>query len=299
VAPLNLADSVPKPIYAPAQVKTIFSGPPLLRPVAVAHAGTKLYVVDEGIGGVVEIASGQARVITTQLETPTGIAVGKNGQLYVTEAGRNRVVQVSPTGAVTVLAGGSWGGSDGVGPKASFSIPRGLCAGADGTLYVADSYSRAVRRVTLQGAVSTFSGAGDVHFPSTVGCGSDGRVVAVDTEGYSLVQFTSTGASTLLAGGGDRVALDGPADMAMLGGGRGIAVTADRIVFSEGASATVRQLRGGVLTTLAGGVTARVRDGLGGDAGLGLPVGIDRLDDGSFAVADMAHAAIVRLTPMD
>ena len=297
--PLMLSDPAPPPIYAPAAVSGIYRGAPLVSPVAVAQTGGKLYVADDS-GIVVRIDGGSAQVIASGLAHPTGIAAGADGQLYVTESAGDDIVRVSPEGVVTPWAGsGEPGQDDGHGLAASFSEPRGLCAGADGALYVADGFDGLVRRVTLAGDVSTFSRPGDLSSAWTIGCGPDGSLVVPDDRADVLVRFTAGGARSILAGTGDRGVVDGPVDGARLGGGAGVAVTADRVVFAEAASSSIRELRDGQVSTLAGGATALPEDGTGPGAGIGLPTGIIQLDDTSFAVVDTANAAVLRLSVTD
>lgn len=297
--PLPLPSPAPPPMYAPATVTTIFRGAPLVRPVAVTELGGQLYVADDS-GIVVQLADGAAQVVASGLGHPTGIAAGADGQLYVTESTGHDVVRVAPTGGVTPFVGnGSAGQSDGNGAAASFSSPRGLCAGADGALYVADGTDALVRRVTLAGDVTTVSHAGDVASAWTIGCGADGSLVVPDARELVLVSFAADGSAGIVAGTGQRGVIDGAAGDALLGGGAGVAVAPDRVVFAEAAAASVRELRNGQVRTLAGGATALPVDGTGAAAGIGMPAGIALLDDGAFAVVDLANAAVLRLVPSD
>lgn len=91
-------------------------------------------------------------VITTpfELSSPAGLAITRDGFLYVTELGRGRVVQVAPDGAARVIAGrGGPGFANGDGrTEARFNQPAGLALLPDGSLVVADGANYLLRRVS-------------------------------------------------------------------------------------------------------------------------------------------------------
>ena len=85
-----------------------------------------------------------------ELSSPAGLAITRDGFLYVTELDRGRVVQVAPDGAARVIAGrGGPGFADGDGrAEARFNQPAGLALAPDGSLVVADGANYLVRRVS-------------------------------------------------------------------------------------------------------------------------------------------------------
>jgi sugar lactone lactonase YvrE len=85
-----------------------------------------------------------------ELSNPAGLAVTRDGFLYVTELDRGRVVQVAPDGAARVIAGrGGPGFADGDGRAESrFNQPAGLALFPDGSLVVADGANYLLRRVS-------------------------------------------------------------------------------------------------------------------------------------------------------
>jgi hypothetical protein len=56
---------------------------------------------------------------------------------------------------------GETGYADGQGAAARFQYPTGLALGKDGSILVADVGNNAVRRVTMEGKVSTVGGNGE------------------------------------------------------------------------------------------------------------------------------------------
>jgi sugar lactone lactonase YvrE len=95
---------------------------------------------------------------------PCGIAYA-GGFLYVSDTGNHLIRRIDLNNAVTTLAGkaGAWGAADGTGAAARFNAPMGICIGADGNVYIADSENHTIRRMTPQGAVTTYSGSAAEH----------------------------------------------------------------------------------------------------------------------------------------
>ncbi|HEV2762344.1 MAG TPA: hypothetical protein VGV38_05050, partial [Pyrinomonadaceae bacterium] len=87
------------------------------------------------------------------LDTPLGLALTHDGFLYVSEAGRGRVLQIAPDGTARVVAGaGGNGFAEGEGTNARFNRPSGLALDRRGALYVADSSNYVLRKLTPPGA---------------------------------------------------------------------------------------------------------------------------------------------------
>ena len=98
------------------------------------------------------------------MAAPWAIAVGPDGAVYFTGADGSvdqRVWRVGTDSTLSIAAGtGAFGFSGDGGPatSATFTVPRGLAVGPDGSLYITDD--RRVRRVTPDGLVRTVAGNG-------------------------------------------------------------------------------------------------------------------------------------------
>lgn len=83
-----------------------------------------------------------------------------------------RVRIITPSGAVTTLAGGSTSGnSDGTGALASFALARSVGVAPNGDAYVADGGR--LRKVTAAGAVTTLAESVFPAIRSVQFCGGD------------------------------------------------------------------------------------------------------------------------------
>ncbi|GAA4888175.1 hypothetical protein ACFPM3_18300 [Streptomyces coeruleoprunus] len=104
----------------------------------VAGTGTAGYVADGG------------PAVATHLHYPAGVAVDKEGNLYIADTNNHRVRKVSAGGIITTVAGTGTAGyvADG-GPAAGTRVyyPHGVAVDGSGSLYIGDGYNHRVRRV--------------------------------------------------------------------------------------------------------------------------------------------------------
>ena len=90
-----------------------------------------------------------------------GVAINKDGVIFVADT-YNDSVRVIENGRVRTIAGGGEPGfRDGRGAEARFDTPCGIAVGMDGSLLIADTGNHKIRRVTLDGEVTTIAGSGD------------------------------------------------------------------------------------------------------------------------------------------
>jgi RHS repeat-associated protein len=89
-----------------------------------------------------------ATVATTQFNGPTGLAIDKAGNLYVTDEANNRIRKVTSAGVVTTLSGtGAQGSNNGVGTASTFYLPFAIAADAGGLVYVGDFTTNLIRKI--------------------------------------------------------------------------------------------------------------------------------------------------------
>lgn len=88
-----------------------------------------------------------------ELNGPRGLAVDGDGNLYVSDTGNNRVVVFDPAGEVRLVLGGTDpAAAEGMIPAAGyFKEPWGVAVAADGTVFVADTWSHRIQVFTSGG----------------------------------------------------------------------------------------------------------------------------------------------------
>ncbi|RWY48132.1 NHL repeat-containing protein [Mucilaginibacter gilvus] len=96
---------------------------------------------------------------------PYGVAVDKDGNVYVADTYNHRIMKVNKAGRDIFVAGNSSlgnyplpGNADGLGLSASFNHPKGVAVDAVGNMYVADTDNNLIRKITPAGAVTTLAG---------------------------------------------------------------------------------------------------------------------------------------------
>jgi sugar lactone lactonase YvrE len=183
--------------------------------VAVDESGN-VYVADCGnntirkiaiSSGVVTTVAGTAGVsgsadgtgVAARFSSPTGITVDGDGNLYVADGDNCTIRKISPSGAVTTLAGtaGMVGDADGTGPAARFALPGGIAVDGNGNLFVTDDENFLIRKITPSGVVTTLAGTpppirGQANGGSADGTGAAAQFyypsgIAVDGNGYLYV----------------------------------------------------------------------------------------------------------------
>ncbi|WP_092615590.1 hypothetical protein [Jiangella sp. DSM 45060] len=303
---------------------------------AVAPAGSSW--PDRGPGDVVTVAG----AVTSREDAlpplllpdpylgPLSVAAGPDGVSYVADPSQHVVHRVGAGGAVSVAAGtgeqGS-GGDDGPADEALLDHPVGVAVDADGTLYIADSSARTVRRVGRDGVISTVAGSGAdpgdepppvcvgepaaeavLGAPSDVAIGPDGALYLADSALAVICRVGPDGVLTRVAGGGELWAKDAdgrPALEAGLWGPGAIDVDDDGNVYVvEDGRPHVRMIRpDGTLVAFAGDSLFGLDEGgFAGDGGpavaaeLNTPGDVVAGPDGVY-IADAFNNRIRRVGP--
>jgi sugar lactone lactonase YvrE len=115
--------------------------------------------------------------LTAQLSAPVGLAIDLNGNLYIADYGANVVRMANTSGIITTVAGtGAFGntGNGGKATSATLSGPYALALDKAGTLYIADEFNSAVRKVTPDGTIFAF--VTQVSYPEGLAVDASGTV---------------------------------------------------------------------------------------------------------------------------
>ncbi|MBM3271033.1 MAG: hypothetical protein FJZ01_25650 [Candidatus Sericytochromatia bacterium] len=124
----------------------------------IARDATGNLFVGEGNWGYIgirKIAPDGSVSAYAGVDTPQGIAVDGDGNLYVASSRARRVYKVDTARNITVIAGSDEEGYvDAQGTAARFGVPSALARAADGTLYVGEQQAR-IRKIDTAGNVTT------------------------------------------------------------------------------------------------------------------------------------------------
>ena len=237
---------------------------------------------------------------------PFGVALDRKGNVYVADAGaHNRIRRIGADGVVVDLAGEREGYADGTGAAAAFHTPSGIAFDRDGNLLVADTGNNAIRKVSMQGVVSTLAGGGAAGFqdgpaaqarfngPLAVAVDKAGNVFVADTYNDRIRRIGVDGVVSTVAGSGVPGTLDGPAATAMFDTPAAIAVDgAGALYVADLRAGAIRKVGpDGMVSTLV----ASVPDV--DDPFLRRPLALAVTHDGVLYVGDMSRGRILQVTP--
>lgn len=137
-----------------------------------------------------------ARCKRSYLDAPTGIAVDRNGRVFVVNTGLSTnmdifyVQEFTPGGELDRV----WG-ADGSGPG-QFEMPAGVAVGEDGSVYVADRGNNRVQKFSADGRFATQWGAignGRLRQPVAIAAGENGRLYVAEPTNSRIQLFTAEG----------------------------------------------------------------------------------------------------------
>jgi len=239
-------------------------------------------------------------------DDPFGVLVDRAGNVYLADAGEhNQIVKIAPDGVRTILAGKGEGYADGSGAAAMFNTPSGMAFDRAGNLLVADTGNHAIRRVSLQGVVSTLAGNGapgyrdgpgaQAQFNGPLGVAADqaGNVYVADTYNDRIRKIAPDGSVSTVAGGAAPGLADGPAAAALFDTPTGLAIDRRGTLFiADTQNGAIRALGAdGQVRTLAR-AEPQADDSL-----LRRPLALALSADGFLYVGDMARGRILQLSP--
>lgn len=258
-----------------------------------------------GLGGF----SGDNGLATNaKLKNPQGVTVDTNGNVYIADATNHRVRKITvSTGIITTVAGNGTAGDTGDGGTATSALidnPLDVCTDRFGNLYIADANSSKVRKVDINGVISTFAGNGNNVYggdggladTSSIGsvtgiCSDDTGNIYIATIEARLFKVNTQGIITTIAGTG----------IGGYSGDNGLAINAEviptkvawyksgDIYIDDQSNIRIRKVNAqGIISTVAGnGIAAYSGDG--GPANLAelkYPYGICTDKCGNVYIAD-------------
>jgi streptogramin lyase len=237
-----------------------------------------------GGNGVAGFGGDGGPATQARLNHPRDVALGPDGSVYLADTDNHRIRRIAPNGTITTIAGNgssSYNGDSIPATSAGLYWPHDVTVGGDGVVYIADSAHHRIRRVGLNGTITTIAGTGvagvtgdgglavnaRLRNPKSVAvyggglftAGLDNKVRRIDLSSGVITRVAGTGTAGYSGDGG-------PATEARLRGPQRIAIdsTGD-IYIADSLNHRIRRVNAatGVITTVAGTGAA----GLSGDGG--------------------------------
>ncbi|RZB33837.1 MAG: hypothetical protein SRB2_03673 [Desulfobacteraceae bacterium Eth-SRB2] len=219
-----------------------------------------------------------------QLSYAFDIAVDAVGNLYIADAYNSCIRKVDTSGIIATVAGtGTWGYSGDGGPatQAQLDFPYDVAVDAAGNLYIADRGNDCIRRVDVNGIITTVAGKGpnyigdggpatqgQLYMPDGVAVDAWGNFYIADTWHHRIRKVDTSGIITTVAGNGiaGYSGDGGPATEARIWSPRDVAVdaTGNLYIADDESNQCIRKVdTSGIITT----VTGNGYPGYSGDGG--------------------------------
>lgn len=308
-----------KSLLAGAILGNSFNGYVEINGIAVDDSGT-IYLSDRADDSHLRVVTQQgvsykltltanAGDATAPLSQVVSLARDATGNFYATDQGC-AIHKISPTGLLTILAGGATcGGADGKGTAASFDSRLAITVDASGSVYVGGGGT--IRKITPDGSVTTLAGitrnygaadgdAKSARFSSISGIAVDaaGAIYVADAGsnvnsivGSRIRKLTLAGTVSTLAGGSAYGSADGAGAVATFSSLNGLTIDKQGNLFvADAGNHTIRKVTpAGTVSTLAGTpsqLTPAAADGVGAAARFNLPYGLAADGAGNVYVSD-------------
>jgi sugar lactone lactonase YvrE len=232
-------------------------------------------LIGEAAGkGTAGFAGDEGRAICAQLKTPSSVAIDGKGRLYIADSGNNRIRAITSEGMIRTIAGtgiAGFGGDGGISTSAQLKSPGGVALDEAGNVYIADTGNSRIRKIALDGTISTIAGNGTPGFggdagpaaaaqlnaPAGIALDSAGALYIADSGNNRIRKIEPDGMIHTIAGngmagfGGDR----NPASSALLKTPSSVTVdAAGNVYIADSGNNRVRKIEtDGVIYTIAGG----------------------------------------------
>ena len=255
------------------------------------------------------------------LNWPTGLALDADGHfLYIADEYNNRIRQVDiASGIITTVAGMKRPRlevgeeedeapdvrDDGPATSALLRRPTGVAVDGEGNLYIADRLHHRVRKVDIEGMITTIAGMADEGFsgdggpaisaqldqPSGVAVDGDGYIFIADRGNNRIRQIGPDGVITTILGtedGGDESDREAP-----LAAPRGLAVGTDGIIYvADTGNHQIDLIDDAGVVSRVAGIEGLSDGGPATQARLLEPVGVAIDADGTLYITDTGNRRV-------
>ncbi len=244
-----------------------------------ATGGTKFssFITTIAGDGIAGYSGDKGPATSAELNTPEGIANDAAGNIYIADRINNSIRKVTPSGAITTIAGTGIAGFSGDGfaaTSAALNTPVSVVVDVAGNIFIADQANNRVRKINTAGIITTLAGNGTVGYngdgfaataaelnkPGGVAVDDSGNVYIGDFNNNRIRKINTSGIISTIAGNGfSGFSGDGgPAITAELNSPQGILIDHNyNIFFTDNLNHRVRKINtSGTIITIAGTGTA-------------------------------------------
>lgn len=127
------------------------------------------------------------------LYSPLAMTIDENGNIYVVESSKNMIRKINNAGIISTIAGqgflhAGYSGDGGPALNAKLHLPVDIAVDKNGNLFIAELGNHIIRKIDVNGIISTFAGTGVPGYSGDGGRATSAQLyrpfgVAVDTAG--------------------------------------------------------------------------------------------------------------------
>ena len=234
----------------------------------VSSGGVITTIAGSGLPGY----TGDGGPATSAQMTPGyGVAAGAGGVFYVSDIASHVVRKIAANGTITTYAGtgqAGYSGDNGLATSAQLHSPAGLALDSNGNLYIADSANNVIRKVAVNGTITTAAGNGQAGYsgdsgpptsaelksPYGVALDSSGNLYIADTVNNVIRKVATNNTISTVAGNGmaGQIGDGGQATSAELYSPFSVAIdSAGNILIADSLNGKLRKVAtNGIISTL-------------------------------------------------
>jgi uncharacterized protein (TIGR03437 family) len=174
-------------------------------PTGLAFDGVAtLYVADRSAAQVIEIPLTSGKTTAMNVSS-TDLVYGNNGFLYAADMAVARRISIFGGSAVIAGGGSMAEGDSGSAISGRLNHPKGIALDPIGNLFIADHDNNRIRRVGLDGTITTFAGTG-----ASGNSGDGGAAILATLNGPNSVRFDAFGNLYVADTGNSRIRMVTP-----------------------------------------------------------------------------------------
>jgi trimeric autotransporter adhesin len=264
---------------------------------------TKGIITTVAGNGTIGFAGDGSAAASANLNQPSGVAVDKQGNIYIADTGNARIRKISSSGTISTVAGNgmvSYSGDGGSATAAQLNGPLGVAADNSGNLYIADSQNGVVR-IVKKGSIAS-AGGGTLVIPRGVATDAAGNAYVADAQDNRVRKIATDGTVTTYAGNGTNgfAGDGGPAANAELSSPAAVALdAAGNLYIADLSNLRIRKVstNGNISTVAGNGLQSYAGDGGPAvSASLNAPLGVAVDPSDNLYIVDSASHVIREVT---